>query len=167
MEGPQYISVEFNEAKYLAIGIVNWLQLAVLALPTLLLIDTSAPSASYFLETSFYLAMICSMQCVLFVPIFMQVQKQHRQSQETRPMVTYTLPTRGATHVSVAPNKSDEEAHPSSCGGAGRTSASQSSAHCEKLDTIEDLKKRNTELERRIKQLESRIIDDTEAGSLE
>lgn len=165
------ISAEFNEARYLGIGVANWVQIYLITMPTIFgLLGNENPSATYFLVISRHLAQIISMFLVLFVPLYFQVQVKQRgddQRKNTRnSMVAYTLPTRGGVHVFGAPDA--ESPNPSSKSAANdavreslterrNTSSSNTSDTQKRTMKRESLRKRNDELEQRIKELEKML----------
>lgn len=64
------ISTEFSESRYLAIGLLNWLQLIVIGEPVIALLGNSEPTAVYYLVAIFVLANCLSMLLVIFCPIY-------------------------------------------------------------------------------------------------
>jgi 7 transmembrane sweet-taste receptor of 3 GCPR len=64
------ISADFSETWPLAIVLLNWIQINIIGLPTLSLIGTVIPTASYFLGSAMILARCCTLILAIFCPLY-------------------------------------------------------------------------------------------------
>jgi uncharacterized protein YhhL (DUF1145 family) len=76
------ISDEFSESKYIGIAIYGWFQILVVGVPILFLIGSDNPVARYFLQVLLIFIVSMSMLLILFVPAFVNYNKQRRSPRQ-------------------------------------------------------------------------------------
>lgn len=87
------VSSDFSETWPLALGLLNWIQLAIIGIPVRALIDYIVPSASYFLGVSIILAQSSTILFAIFLPLYLH------------PSIRQSPPTLGhAVHVTRPEN---------------------------------------------------------------
>ena len=78
----RHISDEFSESKNLGLALFTWLQLLLLALPSLFLINPENYAARYFVSIGLLFVLTLSMLLVIFVPLILALREYNHEPSE-------------------------------------------------------------------------------------